>query len=59
MTKSTLWKMLEPHIGHNVEIVDYAGVNISLECETCGCVICDTDIYDVCAYEEAVYEEEE
>lgn len=31
-------------------IEQYAnGVNYSLECEDCGCVIFDTDIYDLCA----------
>ena len=45
---TTLYKMLERHIGHDVEIVSYGdGVNISLECNDCGCVIFDTDVYDL------------
>lgn len=45
---TTLYKILERHIGHDVEIVSYGdGINISLECNDCGCVIFDTDIYDL------------
>lgn len=40
-------KMLGKHVGHDVEIVNYGGVNITLECNDCGCVICDSDVYDL------------
>lgn len=46
--ETNMYKMLERHVGHDVVIVSYGdGVNISLECEDCGCVICDTDCYDL------------
>jgi hypothetical protein len=34
---------LESHIGHSLDIVTYVGAprNVSLECNTCGCVIVD------------------
>jgi len=51
MTKTTLWKMLEPHIGNTIEIVGYGDgdsiINISVEdMDTCE-VIFDTDCYDL------------
>lgn len=46
--RTTLYKSLQYHIGHNVEIASYGdGINISLECIDCGCVIFDTDLYDL------------
>lgn len=46
--ETTLYKTLERHVGHDVSIVSYGdGLNISLECNDCGCVIFDTDLYDL------------
>ncbi len=48
-----LYELLSKHAGHDVEIVNYAnGENMSLECNDCGCVIFDTDIYDLSGAEE-------
>ena len=47
---NNLFNLLLRHVGHDVEIVTYGReepVNVSLECITCDCVICDTDIYDL------------
>ena len=49
---TTLYKRLARHVGHDVAIVSYGdGINISLECNDCGCVIFDTDIYDLTGLE--------
>lgn len=45
-----LFDALLQHVGHDVEIVTYGleePCNVSLECVTCGCVICDSDVYDL------------
>ena len=46
-----LARILMEHFGHEVEIACYGDVedpvNVSLECLDCGCVICDSDIYDL------------
>lgn len=53
MTDNLLYDLLKRHVGHHVVIAEYGdGVNISLECEKCGCVIFDTDLYDLCAVDE-------
>lgn len=44
---TTLWKLLEPHIGHEIEIVKYGDVNISIEDMDTNEVIFDTDLYDL------------
>ena len=45
---TALYEKLRYHIGHDVEIVSYGdGIDISLECNDCGCVIFDTDLYDL------------
>lgn len=49
--KTTLWKLLEPHIGHTIEIVKYGDVNISVEDVDTNEVIFDTDIYDLVGIE--------
>ena len=45
--ESALWKVLEPHIGHTIEIVKYGEVNISIEDIDTNEVILDTDVYDL------------
>lgn len=51
-----LWNLLKEHIGHNVEIVYYGDANnpanISLECNDCGEVILDAELYTICARED-------
>ena len=49
-----LMQRLSAHCGHDVAIVKYGIGNgcYCLECEDCNEVICDTDIYDLCAKEE-------
>ena len=46
-----LWDMLKSHIGHQVRIVAYGDtddpMDICLECEECGEVILDAEIYTV------------
>lgn len=49
--ESTLWKLLEPHIGHTIEIVMYGDENISVEDVDTNEVIFDTDIYDLVGIE--------
>lgn len=36
-----------PHMGHEIEIVTYAGENVSIECITCGEVIYDEEIINL------------
>ena len=45
--RPTLFKMLEPHIGHTIEIVRYGDDNISIEDMDTNEVIFDTDVYDL------------
>ena len=52
MNETWLWKILEPHIGHRVEIVTYGNVNISLEDLDTNEVILDTDIYELVGLDE-------
>ena len=51
-----LWDILKEHRGHNVQIVSYGDFddpdNIALECEDCGAVILDAEIYTICARED-------
>ena len=46
---TALWKTLEEHWGHNVRIVKYgdldAPADICLECDDCGLVILDAELY--------------
>ena len=54
MDGNFLYERLSEHAGHDVLIVKY-GIGdgcYSLECNDCGCVICDTDLYDLKANEE-------
>lgn len=50
-----LWDALLKHRGHNVSIVSYGDidnpVNVCLECEDCGEVILDAELYTICARE--------
>ena len=48
-----LYRRLSEHCGHDVHITKY-GIGqgcYTLECCDCNEVICDTDIYDLCAKE--------
>lgn len=51
-----LWNELKKHRGHNVRIVSYGDwenpANICLECEDCGEVVLDAEIYTLCARED-------
>lgn len=48
-----LWDVLLKHRGHNVSIVSYGDtdnpVGVCLECEDCGEVILDAELYTLCA----------
>lgn len=48
-----LWELLEKHKGHNVSIVSYGDPDdpddVCLECEDCGEVLLDAEIYTICA----------
>ena len=50
---TVLWEKLKKHIGHSVEIVCYGDEenpqNISLECNDCGEVIIDAELYTLSA----------
>ena len=45
--KTLLWEVLEGHIGHTIEIVNYGDENISVEDMDQNEVIFDTDVYDL------------
>ena len=51
-----LWNELKKHRGHTVNIVSYGDwnnpANICLECEDCGEVVLDAEIYTLCARED-------
>ena len=51
-----LWETLLKHKGHNVRIVTYGDpddpADVCLECEDCGEVILDAEIYTLCARED-------
>ena len=51
-----LWDVLLKHKGHNVRIVTYGDpedpADVCLECEDCGEVILDAEIYTLCARED-------
>lgn len=51
-----LWNELKKHRGHKVNIASYGDwnnpANICLECEDCGEVILDAEIYTLCARED-------
>lgn len=53
---SILWDALKSHLGHNVKIVCYGELDnpndICLECEDCGEVILDAELYTLCARED-------
>ena len=52
-----LRKALLAHRWHKVSIVSYGDAddpaNVSLECEDCGAVILDAELYTICAREDA------
>lgn len=46
--ENLLYDIMSKHAGHYVQITDYGeGENMSLECKDCGCVLFDTDCYDL------------
>lgn len=51
-----LWNELKKHREHNVRIVSYGDLenpaDICLECEDCGEVVLDAEIYTLCARED-------
>ena len=51
-----LWNILKEHRGHKVSIASYGDwdnpANICLECEDCGEVILDAELYTICARED-------
>lgn len=51
-----LWDELKKHRGHKVSIVSYGDwdnpEDICLECEDCGEVVLDAEIYTLCARED-------
>lgn len=54
-TNMILWNALLKHRGHNVSIVSYGDIDnpadVCLECEDCGEVILDAEVYTICARE--------
>ena len=57
LDNAALWKALEEHWGHNVRIVKYGDLddpaNICLECDDCGLVILDAELYTLLARTDA------
>ncbi len=53
---SLMWDILKQHRGHHVYVASYGDlddpINISLECEDCGCVVLDAGLYTICARED-------
>ena len=51
-----LWNALLAHRGHAVNIVSYGDwnepQNVCLECEDCGCVVLDAELYTICMRED-------
>ena len=51
-----LWDILKQHRGHHVSIASYGDwddpINISLECDDCGEVLLDAELYTICARED-------
>ena len=51
-----LWNELKKHRGHKVNIVSYGDwdnpSDICLECEDCGEVVLDAELYTLCARED-------
>lgn len=51
-----LWNTLKQHRGHKVNIVSYGDwndpANVCLECEDCGEIVLDAEIYTLCARED-------
>lgn len=45
--ENLLFIIMKQHANHHVRISNYANQNMSLECEDCGCVLFDTDLYDL------------
>ena len=46
--ENLLYEILSQHAGHDVSIANYGnGINMTLECNDCNCVLFDTDLYDL------------
>lgn len=46
--ENLLYDIMSKHAGHNVSITNYGeGINMTLECNDCNCVLFDTDAYDL------------
>ena len=56
-SNTILWDILKKHRGHQVYITSYGDpehpANICLECEDCGEVVLDAELYTICAREDA------
>lgn len=56
MDNLLLWNALHKHRGHKVVIATYGDLDnpadVCLECEDCGEVILDAELYTLCAREE-------
>lgn len=61
MNNELLWDILKSHRGHKVSIASYGDwddpADICLECEDCGEVILDSELYTICAREGEEYED--
>ena len=51
-----LWDLLLAHRGHELVVASYGDPdnpqNVSLECETCGTVVLDAELYTLCVRSE-------
>lgn len=46
--ENLLYEIMKKHVGHHVEIAYYGDEEeVALECEDCGCILFDTDCYDL------------
>ena len=56
-TSARMYRDIHKHTGHKLECVSYGnGVNVAIECVTCGCVLLDADLpmVDMDRFEQAV-----
>jgi len=54
--ENLLWDILRKHVGHNLSAVYYGDsdspADVCLECNDCGEVVLDAEIYTICARED-------
>lgn len=54
--ENLLWDILLRHRGHHLSVVSYGDLNdpadVCLECEDCGDVLLDAELYTICARED-------